>query len=538
MIRLSRLGTVLLALLLFVPRVAGVGLAADESTLVVDLAATDAAVEEHTARLLWNLMTDNIVRQDSEGWNSLYLEQPDTVSGEIVVDFAAGTISGEIVERWKCGGDCATADGSPSWTTTRDTGWKATITDGRVTAAGDQWTVTGKVAISYDTSVTAKETPSDCGGTPCYLCKGQVCEVAGTAASTAELEGWIEGRTLSLAFADRMEPNVQDMDLSALLRTEFFMSRFSITITPALSTAPATGQTAAPASTPPTTAAATELPAGSIIPGLGAGAPLGPNDLGEGASSTTTSTSSVAAAGSDDDSGKGLSMGSIILMIALALGVGTALILVRRLFGKKAPLEAAASKRAARKASKAGDEFFRKEASHVLEPGQVVYVPNPEMIREAKARGQEVPPGWDEPLPTSLEIEPGDPKHPEEAGLLVRALVRDGLTVTYDPSAPDKAVLRSGAHVYGIDGLTPLPDGRFVPSHELAGTKSITGTPADPKGSVEAHLPGTPVQVITTEGDRTLVRINAKTNLWVPRSSVVGTPTASAGIDPVVGPGN
>ena len=47
-----------------------------ESVLEFDLASADAVVEEHTAHLLWNLMTDNIVPERSDhvtGWNSLYL---------------------------------------------------------------------------------------------------------------------------------------------------------------------------------------------------------------------------------------------------------------------------------------------------------------------------------------------------------------------------------------------------------------------------------------------------------------------------------
>ena len=531
---------VFLLLVLVGPASAAAGQVPEDPTLIVDLSAGEAFVEEHTAQLLWNLMTDNFdlkTYPNVEGWNSLYLEEPQTISGQVVVDLEAGTVKGEIVERWVCDGDCRTSTDTPSWTTTRKTGWTATITDGRLESDGDGWTVSGSVAISYDSTVTANETPSDCGGTPCYLCLDRVCKVGGTASATAALTGWVDGRTVSLAFADRMEVDVYQMDLSALERTEFFMSRFSITITPPLDTGSAGGPVGQ--DNPVTTATSsvesgiTDVPAGRIIPGVDAGAPF---DIGASDAGSTTSTTAAKAAETSDDESDRPSIGSIILIIALVLGVGAALVLVRRLFGKKKLLEQAGVSRAERRSARAAQasaqsasEWFRKEATHTIEPGHVIYVPNPRLVAEAKAKGKEIPQGWDAPLPLSLELAPGDPKHPEEEGPIIPAVVRDGLTVVVDPDNPDFAVLRTGAHVMIHEGqLTPLPSDQFAPAHQLTGDKYIQGSRVvDGKKVVVAHQPGTPVQVITTVGNQSLVRVDAKTELWVPRSNIVATSAMS-----------
>jgi len=307
---------------------------AEESTLVFDLAAEGGFVEEHTARLLWNLKTDNIVHDSvSEGWNSLYLEQPEATSGRVVVDLETGFITGEIIQRWACSGDCRTSTNTPSWTTTRDTGWTATVTNGLLEPDGDSWTVTGSVAIKYHTNVTALESPSDCGGSPCYICEEQLCAVAGEAAATATLEGWLDGNTLSLAFADGLEANIADMDFSPLVRTEFFMSRFSITMTaPVLS---------ANSATPPEPAsgdnALDDLADGSVIPGLVAGSPPGPAEpgatdhggeagqeaTGEGGSGGDVQADESAVGGSSEADGGSMPLTLIvILLIVLAVVAG------------------------------------------------------------------------------------------------------------------------------------------------------------------------------------------------------------------------
>lgn len=258
-----------------------------ESPLVFDLANNDAVVDEHTAQLLWNLSTDNIVAERVDtvtGWNSLYLEEPGAISGTVTADLDAGTISGEIVERWVCSNDCLSSTGTPSWTTTRDTGWTAVITDGIIEPGPDGWVITGSAAIRYNSAVTSVETASDCGGTPCYMCKDQLCVVGGEAVATVPLEGWIDGETLSLAFVDQLQSDASTMDLSDLRRTEFFMSRFSFTMTGAIApiaAKPPPGEPADPApepaetDTPSAEAGTVDLPAGDPVPGVIAGSPPG-----------------------------------------------------------------------------------------------------------------------------------------------------------------------------------------------------------------------------------------------------------------------
>lgn len=261
------------------------------------------------------------------------------------------------------------------------------------------------------------------------------------------------------------------------------------------------------------------------------------NDVATGGSneealdSTTIGTTESEVA--DDDTG--LAIGGIILAVALILGVGAAILLARRLLGHgRAPLgqetrerDVRASERAAQEAAQAGSAWFQEQATHVIEPGQIVHVTNPKNIERAKAEGKELPPGMEASLPLSLEPIPGDPAHPYEEGPLVRAIARDGLTVVYDPDHPGVAVLRSGAQIWvQPEQLTPLPSDEFTPTHELIGTGYIEGRT---KNQVIAYQPGTPVQVVTTTGDQTLVRVDANTEIWIPRSNVG---PATARIDP------
>ena len=296
-----------------------------DATLVFDLAA-ETGVHEHTARMLWNLKTDNYTRDDGEGWNSLYLEQPQDTSGRVVVDVEAATITGDIIERWSCQGDCAASDGSPSWTTNRDTGLTATIVDGRLEPDGDGWSITGSVTISYDTTVTADENPSDCGGTVCYVCADRVCEVGGTENAVAPLEGFVADRTLSLAFADRMEADVYTMDLSHLRRTEFFMSRFSITLDGAILPPPGQVSEETTASTTSTTAA--EVPSDALDSDVDSGAPAEQSEADSPESSDAAQSGSdalpVAGESSNEgggDSATGWALTIFVLFILLGLGV-------------------------------------------------------------------------------------------------------------------------------------------------------------------------------------------------------------------------
>ena len=41
----------------------------------------------------------------------MYLDQPEAVSGRVVADLRAGTLTGDIIERWTCTGDCRTSTG-------------------------------------------------------------------------------------------------------------------------------------------------------------------------------------------------------------------------------------------------------------------------------------------------------------------------------------------------------------------------------------------------------------------------------------------
>jgi hypothetical protein len=303
--------------------------ATEESPLVFDLASGNAVVEEHTAQLLWNLMTDNIVPERVDhvtGWNSLYLTQPETVSGQVVADLDAGTITGEITERWACNNNCLAANGSPSWTTTRDTGWTATITDGTVAPGSDAWVISGSVAIRYNASITAIESPSECDGSPCYICKQQLCEIGGGTTISVPLEGWIDGETLSLAFVDRLQADAAAMDFAGLETTEFFMSRFSITITGAIIPAVAEPPPEEPPEEQPDpeeataneTAGDVDLPAGQVVPGVDAGSP--PGEFGNG-----TGTDETAAA--TPTKNPGLDTRTLIAIVVLILA-GTAGVLI------------------------------------------------------------------------------------------------------------------------------------------------------------------------------------------------------------------
>ena len=208
--------------------------ATDETTLIFDLAGESSVVDQHHAQMLWNLKTDNIAAEwvgTVTGWNSLYIEERGMASGRVIVDLDAGTITGDFSELWVCNNDCVTPNGTPSWTTTRDTGWTATIVDGSVVPEAAHWAIIGTVAIKYKATVTSVESPSDCNGSPCYICQNQLCEIGDQATAVAELEGWIDGDRLSLFFVDQLAADATTMELSDLRRTEYFMSRFSFTMT-------------------------------------------------------------------------------------------------------------------------------------------------------------------------------------------------------------------------------------------------------------------------------------------------------------------
>ncbi|MDJ0498995.1 MAG: hypothetical protein QNJ89_14265 [Acidimicrobiia bacterium] len=222
------------------------GAVEDASLLVFDLDSDAAVVEEHTAHLLWNLSTDNIdtaTYPTLTGWNSLYLTVPETTAASFAVDLEAGSVNGVIAETWKCEGDCAASDGSRSWTTTRDTGYTATVVDGQLAPDGPGWSIEGTATIKYHAKITAEEDASDCNGVECYVCLDRLCLVNETMTAAADIEGWIDGDTLSLAFEDQLAPDAGQMDFTGMRETQFFMSRFSITIS---GTEPAAAQDVEP----------------------------------------------------------------------------------------------------------------------------------------------------------------------------------------------------------------------------------------------------------------------------------------------------
>jgi len=158
-----------------------------------------------------------------------------------------------------------------------------------------------------------------------------------------------------------------------------------------------------------------------------------------------------------------------------------------------------------------------------------VYVSDPEEVARLQAIGVPPRPGVTLPLPSDVELAPLE--HPNAAGRFNRAIVRNGITVFYDPDDPDWAVLSNGAQVrVHPKDLIPIPTGKFVPTCELIGTERVEGRAGN---TVVLCDPGTPVQVITTTGDQSLVRIADNTDVWVPLSSVGD---ATAQIDPPSAP--
>ena len=199
--------------------------------LVFDL--DRATVDEHTAHLLWNLSTDNTDLErfpNLTGWNSLYLTEAGEVTGTIRADLENQVVGGRIIENWECAGDCVNSSGGPSWTTTRQTGFTAAF-EAELIPDGPRWAIEGSALIDYAAVVTAEENPTLCNGQECYTCLGRLCEIGEQMSATVLVEGWLEGDTISLSFVDRLEPDASQMDFESLRTTQFFMSRWSITMT-------------------------------------------------------------------------------------------------------------------------------------------------------------------------------------------------------------------------------------------------------------------------------------------------------------------
>ncbi len=223
-----------------------------------------------------------------------------------------------------------------------------------------------------------------------------------------------------------------------------------------------------------------------------------------------------------EDKGRARWIAGLIIAVGLALGVAAAVLLVKDLLRRPTPLEEETRAREAGKSAAAStvaaSQWFAKQATHAIEAGSVVYVASPGLVARAQAEGVEAAQAMATPLPQGVELAPTDPKSQDKERPFVRALVRDGITVFCDPDNPDHAVLSTGAQVLiDPDSLIPLPSGDFVPTRELTGTEAVEGRSGD---RVVLYDPGTPVQLLTTTGDQSLVRVADNTDIWVPRSSV------------------
>ena len=252
------------------------------------------------------------------------------------------------------------------------------------------------------------------------------------------------------------------------------------------------------------------------------GAAVDPEEAATGADSDVNSDQ--AASASTDEAGTARLVTLLIMVVGIALGFAAVVLMIRGILRRRAPLEEAARAEEARQ-SAAAVQWSGEQATHVMEPGSEVYVSDPEEVARLQAIG--VPPrsGVTLPLPSDVELAPLE--HPEAAGRFNRAIVSNGITVFYDPDDPDWAVLSNGAQVrVHPKDLIPIPTGKFEPTGELTGTEGVKGRSGD---RVVVYDPGTPVQLLTTTGDQSLVRIADNTDIWVPRSSVGD---ATAQIDP------
>jgi hypothetical protein len=191
-------------------------------------AGNGATSTQHMALMLTNqkvsISAEALERGLTESWWSMWWDTSQNPFGLVVFDLDAGTIAGEIIEQWSCEGDCS----RPS-NRFQSSSWAATITNGTLTADGDGWKVTGSVNIEYQSSGAFDESPATCDGVECYSCPDGLCTSDRTGTGTATISGTMSGTSITLEFADGLQENIEEQDFSALLRTEFFMSRFSHT---------------------------------------------------------------------------------------------------------------------------------------------------------------------------------------------------------------------------------------------------------------------------------------------------------------------
>ncbi len=198
-----------------------------DGTAIVLHLGDDATVLEHDTQIAWHVNGNNIVHPSvTTSWVSSYIGEPGVLGGMIVLDLAAGSVSGEITEQWRClFGDTGCGD-----YTFRHADLSATITDGQMAPDGDGWSLLGTVLISYRAAGEWEESPSNCGGVECYICENRFCTFDRAMSSAAEFTGRYEDSTLTLSFADGLTADPADTDVSSMSGIEYFLSRFSATI--------------------------------------------------------------------------------------------------------------------------------------------------------------------------------------------------------------------------------------------------------------------------------------------------------------------
>lgn len=284
----------------------------------IDLASPDAWIEEHTARIAWHLKGDNLVNPSvAAAWYSSYVDTAGTLGGRVVIDLDVGTVTGEVIETWAC-------DGCQGWAY-REAGLVATITDGHTRWEDGELLISGEVNIAYRARGGRDEAPSQCGDSECYICENRFCTFNRTGAGTASLEGWLEQDTLSLAFADRLEADVSQMDVSGLADTEYFMSRFSVTVAGVAPAAAGGSEATADAGQP-----AGESGAGEAD----AGVPPAPDDSDDDASDEAAADTEEAAGQppSDAKNDGGLSATGLIIAVVLILAGLMGFVIMLRFF--------------------------------------------------------------------------------------------------------------------------------------------------------------------------------------------------------------
>ena len=174
--------------------------------------------------MLVNLNGNNVTQEAQDrgvagNWASTYRDASESVDGWITIDPLTATVTGQVSERWTCTGSCLERAAY------FDIEWVATV-DGQLIADGSGWVIDGTVSISYSARRGSEESPSDCGGEPCYICADRYCTWDTSGTGSATLAGSIDGTFLTLEFVDQLAEDPSSMDFGPVRTTEFFMSRW------------------------------------------------------------------------------------------------------------------------------------------------------------------------------------------------------------------------------------------------------------------------------------------------------------------------